>query len=311
MTVSFPGRDTSLPTVPLPVVEGPDLELRRPRFLASVGMMSRDPARFRRQLTGGLDVLKRYAATPFARANEHAIIVLGNSKSGTTVIAALLAEYGALSVTLDFWPRLRRPSTLAAVHDGRLPFDRFIRRFRADFSRDVVKDPHLTFLYPRLAERFPEARFVMVVRDPRDNIRSILNRLGLPGDRDELSPEDYRRMRPLWEAILKSPWLEVGGGYIQRLAARWSLGAEVYSRHQANMQLIRYEDFLKDKRGAIQALADRLGVPQAGSIDDKLETRYQPPGDQDVDWLDFFGRDNLHIIESVCAKEARALGYMT
>lgn len=311
MAGSFPGRPAALPERRTPVVEGSGLKLRRPRFLASVGMISRDPARFGRQLAGGLDILKRYAATPFARPNEHAIMVLGNSKSGTTVIAALLAQYGALSVTLDFWPRLRRPSTLAAVHAGQLSFDSFVRRFRADFSRDVVKDPHLTFLYPQLAERFPEARFVMVVRDPRDNIRSILNRLGLEGDRDELSPADYRRMRPLWEAILQSPWLDVEGGYVHRLAARWSLGAGLYLRHRDRMQLIRYEDFLADKRGAIEGLAARLGVPQAGDIQDKLDTRYQPRGDRDADWLDFFGRENLEIIESVCVKEARALGYMT
>ena len=189
------------------------MPLRPPRLLASVGMMSRDPARFGRQLTNAVDVLLRYVATPFARPNEEAIIVLGNSKSGTTVIAALLAEYGDLTVTLDFWPRLRRPSTLAAVHAGRVPFDRFVRRFRADFARDVVKDPHLTFLYPQLAERFPRARFVMVMRDPRDNIRSILTRLSLRGDLADIGPEDYRRMRPLWEGILKSPWLGVEGSY--------------------------------------------------------------------------------------------------
>ena len=54
-------------------------------------------------------------------------------------------------------------------------------------------------------------------------------------------------MRPLWEAILKAPWLEVDGNYIQRLAGRWSLGAGVYRQHVDRMQLIRYEDFLTDK----------------------------------------------------------------
>ena len=272
-------------------------------------MMSRDPARFGRQASNALDVLSRYAVTPFATPNENAIIVLGNSKSGTTVIAALLAEYGDLSVTLDFWPRLRRPETLAAIHDGALPFHQFVRRFRADFSRDVVKDPHLTFLYPQLAERFPGARFVMVLRDPRDNIRSILNRLELPGDLDELDPDAYRRMRPLWEAILKSPWLDAEGNYVERLADRWALGARVYLDHSHAIELIRFEDFVADKQGAITDLAARLDVPKSGRIEDKLETRYQPPGDRTVTWRDFFGA-NLPAIEARCAVEARALGYL-
>lgn len=284
------------------------MRLRPPRLFASLGMVSRDRARLGRQLSGGLDVLYRYVATPFVRPNAEAIMVLGNSKSGTTVIAALLAEYGDLSVTLDFWPRLRRPETLASVHRGELSFDAFVQRFRADLSRDVVKDPHLTFLYPQLAQRFPRARFVMVMRDPRDNIRSILNRLELPGDLGELDPAAYRRMRPLWEAILKSPWLDVQGNYVERLAGRWAQGARVYLDHADAMVLIRFEDFLADKEGSITELAGRLGIERRGGIEDKLDRRFQPPGDRSVDLRRFFG-PNLARLEARCAEEARALGY--
>ena len=262
-----------------------------------------------RQLTGGLDVLARYLLTPFARPNEEAVIVLGNSKSGTTAITALLADYADASVTLDFWPRLRDPETLAALHSGEEPFEAFVRRFRADFSRDIVKDPHLTFLYPPLAERFPDARFLMIVRDPRDNIRSILDRLDLPGDRDDLDLARYE-MRPLWRAILESPWLEVDGdGYVERLAQRWSLAASVYLRRPDAMELVRYEDFVDDKMGTIADLAERLGLEHRGRIEHKLDRRYQPKGRSDVVWEEFFGPRNLRLIEETCVEEARALGY--
>ncbi|MFW5947284.1 MAG: sulfotransferase family protein [Gemmatimonadota bacterium] len=283
----------------------------RPRIAAHLRMVTLEPARFGRQLSAAADILRRYLATPFASPNEDAIIVLGNPKTGTTAIAALLAEYGDLSVTLDLWPRLRRPEDLAAVHSGRMPFRQFVRRFRADFARDVVKDNHLTFLYPHLAQRFPGARFVMVMRDPRDTIRSILNRLELPGDLDDLGPEHYRRMRPLWEAIIKSPWLDVGAGsYVERLAGRWALAARVYLEHTEEMTLVRFEDFLADRAGAIARLAERLGVEKAGRIEDRLDTPYQPRGDRGVRWRTFFGPTNLAAIESRCAVEARALGYM-
>lgn len=284
--------------------------MRRPRILSSLAMVSRDPARFGRQLSAGLDVLKRYLANPFATPNEDAILVLGNPKTGTTVIAALVAEYGGLSVTLDLWPRLRRPDTLAAVHDGRMGFDRFVRKFAAEFARDVIKDPHLTFLYPRLAERFPDARCVMVMRDPRDTIRSILNRVGVSGDRDDIGPEEYHAMRPLWEATIRSPWLDLGeGNYVERLAGRWAAAARVYLENPSGMQLIRYEDFMADKMGAIEDLARRLGVEKTGRIEDKLDTRYQPPGDPSVGWQAFFG-PNLAALEQRCAAEAGALGYL-
>lgn len=283
---------------------------RPTRLLASLRMMRAGRGRLGRQLSGALDVLARYAATPFAAPNEESILVLGNPKSGTTAIAALLAAHGDLSVTLDFWPRLRRPETLAAVHAGTLPFDAFVRRFRADFARDVVKDPVLTFLYPRLAARFPRARFVMVVRDPRANIRSILNRLDLPGDLADIGPREYGRMRPLWEAMIESPWLEVGdGGYVEKLAWRWALGARVYLEHEAEMSLIRYEDFEADKAGAIGRLAEELGLAHRRDIADAVDRRFQPAGDRKVGWLEFFGGANLESIERICGAEARALGY--
>lgn len=267
-------------------------------------------SRLRRRLTGGLDVLERYLLTPFVAPNERAIFVLGNPKSGTTVIAGLLAEHAGASATLDLWPRLRRPRTLAAVHAGEVPFRAFADRFRADFSRDVVKDVHLTFLYPQLSERFPAARFVMVVRDPRDNVRSILDRLDLPGDREDLDLSRHE-MRPLWRAILDCPWLDVGAEdtYIERLARRWSLAARVYLEHPDAMELVRYEDFLADKLGAISDLARRLGLERRGRIEDKLDRRYQPRGRSDVDWRSFFGPDNLRRIQTICETEARALGY--
>ena len=284
--------------------------IRRPRILSSLAMISRDPARFGRQISAGIDVLLRYVTNPFATPNEHAILVLGNPKTGTTVIAALLAEYGGLSATLDLWPRLRRPETLAAVHEGRMSFDRFVRRFAAEFARDVVKDPHLTFLFPQLVDRFPEARYVMVVRDPRDTIRSILNRVGVPGDRQDIGPREYHAMRPLWEATIRSPWLDLGSGnYVERLAARWAEAARVYLDHRSRIQLIRFEDFLADKMGAITRLADALGVEQRGRIEDQLDRPFQPPGDRSVGWRAFFGA-NLPRLESRCATEARALGYM-
>ena len=273
-------------------------------------MISRDPARLGRQLSALVDVIARYLAQPFATPNPTPVIVLGNPKTGTTAIAALLAAYGDLSATLDLWPRLRRPETLAAVHDGSMPFAAFVDRFRAEFARDLIKDPHLTFVYPQLAARFPDARFVVVVRDPRDTIRSILNRLGLPGDLDELGPEHYRRMRPLWEAVIDSPWLDVGdGNYVERLARRWSLAARVALDHEDAVERIRFEDFLRDKPGAIAELAGRLRIERRGEIERQVDRPFQPAGDRSVKWVDFFGPVNLAAIEKACEAESRALGY--
>ncbi|RME38856.1 MAG: hypothetical protein D6788_06610, partial [Planctomycetota bacterium] len=116
----------------------------------------------------------------FARPHPAPVIVLGNQKSGTTVIAALLAESAGCAVTLDIFFRFRRP-VLARLLTGRDSLDRFIRRHPYWFSHPIIKEPSLTFFHDDLRRLFPSARFVFIVRDPRDNIRSILNRLRLPG----------------------------------------------------------------------------------------------------------------------------------
>lgn len=57
-------------------------------------------------------------------------------------------------------------------------FRRYLDYLRARFpdaSRLALKDPEMTRTFPELFELYPEARFVVMVRDPRDVITSLLN----------------------------------------------------------------------------------------------------------------------------------------
>ena len=63
------------------------------------------------------------------------------------------------------------------MHRHEVPLDALVQRYRLAFSRPVVKEPNLTFLYDELVRRFPQARVGLIIRDPRDNIRSLLERL--------------------------------------------------------------------------------------------------------------------------------------
>ncbi|NEP45581.1 MAG: hypothetical protein F6K35_42755, partial [Okeania sp. SIO2H7] len=123
--------------------------------------------------------------TRTAKINPQPILVLGNQKSGTSAIAALLAEMTDLSVTIDLRKEIPNP-TYDKIIKGELTFSEFVQLNKLDFSRDIVKEPNLTLLDRELAEYFPNSDFVFVIRDPRDNIRSILNRLQLPGNLTKL-----------------------------------------------------------------------------------------------------------------------------
>ncbi|MHC4949029.1 MAG: sulfotransferase [Planctomycetota bacterium] len=246
------------------------------------------------------------AVRPYARAP---VIVLGNQKSGTSAIAALLAARAGRSATIDLRHEEAVPS-FHRVHDGRLAFAAFARRNKLDFTRAIIKEPNLTLLAPELRTFFPGARFVFVVRDPRQNIRSILNRLRIPGDLEHLRLEHRREVNETWSLVLDGRWLGLTGDtYIEQLAARWNRLADVYLEQPDRMTLCRYEDFLADKAGCIDDLARGLGLPLRRDIGDQLDRPFQPPGDRAVTPEAFFGAANLRRIETICGPRMRRFGY--
>jgi hypothetical protein len=244
-----------------------------------------------------------------ARPRPTPIFVLGHQKSGTSAVAGLLGEMTGSSVAIDLLNEDRWP-TYAKVASGEMPFERFVRRNRLDFSREIVKEPNLTFFYPQLAERFPGARFVMVVRDPRTNAKSVLDRLGLPGDRDSIPEERVRALRRGWSLMFDPSWLGLeAGNYVELLAQRWNLCADVYLDRPEAMRLVRYEDFRAAKLETLEALATDLGLECRYDIRPRLDAQFQPAGDRRVPVDRFFGPSNLDRIDHVCGARMQRLGY--
>lgn len=245
------------------------------------------------------------AASKIAEVNERPLFVLGNQKSGTTAVAALLAEHTGRSATLDF--RFPSARALGEVYAGRCSVEAFVERRALYFARDIVKEPELAFLFEPLAAAFPQAQFVMVVRDPRDNIRSLLNRLRIPGHRERIDLSQFE-LGPVWRRIVTGSALEGRReNYVETLAARWNRAAGLYLRHSQTMPLLRYEDFLAGKEAQISELARRLGYAHVNDISDRVDVQFQPSGDACVSW--FFGKHNLQRIQRVCGENMRALGY--
>ncbi len=243
-----------------------------------------------------------------ARVNPNPILVLGNQKSGTSAIAALLAEMTGLSVSIDLRKEIENP-TYHKVKQGELSFAEFVKLHKLDFSRAIVKEPNLTLFYEELVEYFPQSQFLFVIRDPRDNIRSILNRLKIPGNLSGFRPEYQGEMTPAWDLILDNSWLGLNGDYIEMLAQRWNLMADVFLNHSEQMILSRYEVFVQDKVGEIARLAKSLNLPQVNDIAAKVDIQFQPRGNKNVKWLDFFGEENLSKIDRICQEKMKQLDY--
>jgi len=236
---------------------------------------------------------------------KNKIIVLGNQKSGTTAIAALLAEYAGLSVMLDI-------AGIYKVHIGEMKFDEFVKAHRKQFAARLLKEPMFTFMFEDVKNTFPSARFLFIIRDPRDTIRSILNRLDIMGNLENPDVGVLDKINAAWRKVFEKKWLGLEGDtYIDILAARWNYAADVYLKNKDDMLLIRYEDFNTAKLSSVKDIAASLNLAEKNDITGKLDVQYQPKGDSEVAYQDFFGEKNLRKIEDICASRMSGFGYLT
>jgi len=253
--------------------------------------------------------LRRAACTPVARVNPTPVLLMGNQKSGTTAVADLLAKMTRCSVTLDI-PAFAGDLALRILA-GQTSLEQAVRRNRYEFSHIIVKEPWLTFVWDDMARLFPGAPTLFIVRNPRQNIRSILNRLGIPGNLDALPPATLRGMRPGWRAAFELELHERGEGlhYVEALAWRWNRAAEAYLRHTQGCTLLRYEDWTRNKAEVLKATAMQLGLRPQRDIAALVDRQYQPRGDRSVSPAEFFGERNLRRVDEICGPLLERFGY--
>lgn len=235
------------------------------------------------------DSLRAMRAVP----HEDPVLVLGTQKSGTSAIAALLGIATGLPATIDLRRDFERPLA-PAVAAGRVSFARFLRRHAEAFANPIVKDPNLTFLLPRLLDRWPHARLVFVRRDAVQTVRSVLDRLGIPGDLESLDEARLASLPPGWRCVLDSRWCErlaphgdpgrARLHYVEELARRCLLAdrvaAEALAGRPGRSFEVRYESFREAKAAAIEALAAALGlkVRDRAALAAAVDHPFQPAG---------------------------------
>lgn len=239
--------------------------------------------------------LTRVARRLLYRPHPEPVFLLGHPKSGTTAVASLLSRLTGLPVGLDMFRSIGRDrALLERLHRREASFADFVRDYPWHFSRPLVKCPKLTFLEPQLRERFPASRYVLLVRDPRDTLRSFLHRRGMPGQGPGLRHLD--------------PFPPLPGDPLEVLARRWCLAVKPWMERPEAFVLVRYEDFAADREGAVRRLAAELGLPAVHDLEGHLDTPYKPFSGP-YDPAQFFGSENLRRLEEICAAERERLGY--
>ncbi|MFW5993130.1 MAG: sulfotransferase [Desulfohalobiaceae bacterium] len=178
---------------------------------------------------------------------------------------------------------------------------------KRDFASRIIKEPFLTLFYDCLVEHFPKAQFLFLVRDPVENIRSILNRAGYKGRYD---PEARLNLSLEWRSILSGAYISpCCKDVLECLALRWNIMSSIYLDNQENIRLCRYEDFVQDKIKSLQDLCLDLGLPIMHELEHKLELQYQKKGETGAGRQSFFSPEETHRIESICKANMQSLGY--
>ena len=115
---------------------------------------------------------------------------------------------------------------------------------------------------------------------------------------------------PAWKLNLQSKMFGYKSqNYIEALAYRWNHAFNIYLQNKERIILVKYEDFLIDKKSLIEKLVINLGFSIKNDISNHVNVQYQPKGNSDIDLKDFFGEINYSIIETICKENMQKLGY--
>lgn len=267
-----------------------------------------------RKIKQHLDVLLRPFYLKLLGKRTPPIFILGNQKSGTSAIAWLMSQASGGSLTLDITRSISSPDWQKEVKEGQYSLEVWSQFYPYEFSKTLIKEPALTLFTSELIQGYPDATYVFIVRDPRDNIRSILNRTKLSGaQQDKSTPKgSVLENAPAWRMILDSDWLtdKNSASFVESLSHRWNYCCEEYLKHKSNIILIKYEDFMKDKAGCIQELVGKVGLTNKNSIAHLVDTQKQSKGDNSASWSEFYGKENLELVNHVTDKYRKLFDYV-
>ena len=243
--------------------------------------------------------------------NYPKIIVLGNQKSGSSAIANLIAEYSDISRTIDIPEFIQYQSKIIK---GEKNFSSFIKKYPYRFSKYLLKDNHFSFYINDVEQCFPDSYILFVMRHPLDNIRSILDRVNMSGT-DIIQSFNYieNKIEPNWKPILSNEFLpQISNKLLlyEGLAIRWKVAAQLYLKSKNKAQLVKYEEFDKNKMKTIQNICNLLNLKEKRDITPKLDYNFQQKGkNRNKNIIEFFDKEIIEKVEALCEEEMRELGY--
>lgn len=239
-------------------------------------------------------VLRLSCSLPSPRSVHRPVFVIGTGRSGTTVLGKILSMHPALGFLNEpkaMWylahPEddvignyTRGPARFELTAGDATP--EAVRRARRMLgwyltavasSRALIKYPEFVFRVDFARAIFPDARFVLIVRNGYDTCRSIQQwseRLGTSeaGERHDWWGVDQRKWKLLTRELVQADAAFDGLGdtvsslrvHEDMAAVEWILtmrrGLRVAREHPAHTCFLRYEDLLDRPRQELSALLE-------------------------------------------------------
>jgi len=211
---------------------------------------------------------------------ENLVWIFGSGRSGSTWLRSMMGEMerhrvweepmvGRLfgSFYNDAQEGQLRSASFIMGEPTRRGWTRSIRNFVLDGARYaqprlgpddylVVKEPNGSMGAPLLMEALPESRMVLLIRDPRDVVSSVL--------------DGARRGSWLYEWGEKGGWKENAladedpDGFVKRRARTYlhhaGAAKRAFDAHRGPKTLVRYEDLRADTPGTMKRAYSELGI---------------------------------------------------
>jgi GT2 family glycosyltransferase len=218
-------------------------------------------------------------STPVPTVCPDPVFIIGSPRSGTSILAWSLAQHSELwtEAESDIFYYLLKDHHLESAYetsvartDGSwlrnhgVDLEQFLAHLglglnvlltgTSDGRRWIDQTPANTLVVDRLAEMFPGARFLHILRDGRRVVHSMINFHRAMGD-----PEAVERMR---DAGRLPPWTSDFADACRTWARFVRIAVDFSRRNPERTQTLTNEQLITDPDDAMRGTLDFLGVPQ-------------------------------------------------